>query len=233
MLEINKCKDYQEMSDAVADKVEKQLLKKSEYCLSDNTWCDDSRFILPTGSTPIGLYKELVNRDLDWSDAITYNLDEYLDNTIREQSYFHFMNENLFKHINIDEDNIWFPYDIAVWPDKEYGENVDLCLLGIGSNGHIAFNEPGSSFESKTRVVDLTEQTIQDNSRFFPSIDDVPTKAITMGLKPIMSSKKIILMSNGKHKKDILHKALYGEITEDVPASILQTHTNVGVFYCD
>ena len=131
------------------------------------------------------------------------------------------MNENLFKHINIDEDNIWFPYDIAVWPDKEYGENVDLCLLGIGSNGHIAFNEPGSSFESKTRVVDLTEQTIQDNSRFFPSIDDVPTKAITMGLKPIMSSKKIILMSNGKHKKDILHKALYGEITEDVPASIL------------
>ena len=164
---------------------------------------------------------------------MTYNLDEYLDNTIKEQSYYNFMSENLFKHINIEEDNICFPYDITVWPDMRYGQDVDICLLGIGGNGHIAFNEPGSSFESETRVVDLTEQTIQDNSRFFPSIDDVPTKAITMGLKPIMSSKRIILMANGKHKKDILHKALHGKITEDVPASILQTHTNLGVFYSD
>jgi len=222
MIEINKCNDYQELSNTVADIVEKQLNKKS-----------DSRFILPTGSTPIGLYKELVNRDLNWSDVITYNLDEYLDNSIDEQSYYNFMTENLFKHINIKEDNICFPYDIVVWSNMNYGQDVDICLLGIGGNGHIAFNEPGSSFESETRVVDLTKQTIQDNSRFFSSIDDVPTKAITMGLKPIMSSKRIILMVNGKHKKDILHKALYGEITEDVPASILQTHTNLGVFYSD
>ena len=222
MIEITKCKNYQELSNTVADIVERQLNKKS-----------DSRFILPTGSTPIGLYKELVNRDLNWSNVITYNLDEYLDNTIKEQSYYNFMSENLFKNINIEEDNICFPYDITVWPDMRYGQDVDICLLGIGGNGHIAFNEPGSSFESETRVVDLTEQTIQDNSRFFPSIDDVPTKAITMGLKPIMSSKKIILMANGKHKKDILHKALYGKITEDVPASILQTHTNLGEFYSD
>ena len=190
MIEITKCKNYQELSNTVADIVERQLNKKS-----------DSRFILPTGSTPIGLYKELVNRDLNWSNVITYN--------------------------------ICFPYDITVWPDMRYGQDVDICLLGIGGNGHIAFNEPGSSFESETRVVDLTEQTIQDNSRFFPSIADVPTKAITMGLKPIMSSKRIILMANGKHKKDILHKALHGKITEDVPASILQTHTNLGVFYSD
>ena len=222
MIEINKCKNYQELSNLVADIVERQLNKKS-----------DSRFILPTGSTPIGLYKELVNRDLNWSNVITYNLDEYLDNAIEEQSYYNFMSENLFKHINIKEDNICFPYDIAVWPDMKYGQDVDICLLGIGGNGHIAFNEPGSSFESETRVVDLTEQTIQDNSRFFPSIDDVPTKAITMGLKPIVSSKRIIVMANGKHKKDILHKALHGKITEDVPASILQTHTNLGVFYSD
>tara|TARA_R100001377_G_scaffold76515_1_gene53429 strand:- start:245 stop:916 length:672 start_codon:yes stop_codon:yes gene_type:complete len=222
MIEINKCNDYQELSNTVADIVEKQLNKKS-----------DSRFILPTGSTPIGLYKELVNRDLNWSDVITYNLDEYLDNSIDEQSYYNFMTENLFKHINIKEDNICFPYDIVVWSNMNYGQDVDICLLGIGGNGHIAFNEPGSSFESETRVVDLTKQTIQDNSRFFSSIDDVPTKAITMGLKPIMSSKRIILMVNGKHKKDILHKALYGKITEGVPASILQTHTNLGVFYSD
>ena len=222
MIEINKCKNYQELSNLVADIVERQLNKKS-----------DSRFILPTGSTPIGLYKELVNRDLNWSNVITYNLDEYLDNAIEEQSYYNFMSENLFKHINIEEDNICFPYDITVWPDMRYGQDVDICLLGIGGNGHIAFNEPGSSFESETRVVDLTEQTIQDNSRFFPSIADVPTKAITMGLKPIMSSKRIILMANGKHKKDILHKALHEKITEDVPASILQTHTNLGVFYSD
>ena len=222
MIEITKCKNYQELSNTVADIVERQLNKKS-----------DSRFILPTGSTPIGLYKELVKRNLNWNKSMTYNLDEYLDNTIKEQSYYNFMSENLFKHINIEEDNICFPYDITVWPDMRYGQDVDICLLGIGGNGHIAFNEPGSSFESETRVVDLTEQTIQDNSRFFPSIDDVPTKAITMGLKPIMSSKRIILMANGKHKKDISHKALHGKITEDVPASILQTHTNLGVFYSD
>lgn len=220
-MEISKCKSYVDLSNLVADIVEHTLT------------LSEPKLVLPTGSTPIGLYKELVNRELDWSNVITYNLDEYVGNTIREQSYRYFMDENLFKHTNIDDDNIYFPGDIVIWPDMKYGENVDLCLLGIGGNGHIAFNEPGSDFNSETRVVDLTESTIQDNSRFFPTIDDVPTQAVTMGLKPIMSSKQIIIMANGKHKKEILEQAMYGDITEDVPASILQTHTNMEAFYCD
>jgi len=220
-LEISKCKSYVDLSNLVADIVEHILTLQ------------EPKLVLPTGSTPIGLYKELVNRELDWSNVITYNLDEYVGNTIQEQSYRYYMNENLFKHININDDNIYFPGDTAVWPKMDYGIGVDLCLLGIGGNGHIAFNEPGSSFDSETRMVDLTEETIKDNSRFFPTIDDVPKRAITMGLKPIMSSKRIIIMANGKHKKDILEQAMYGDITEDIPASILQTHTNVEAVYCD
>ena len=110
---------------------------------------------------------------------------------------------------------------------------IDLCILGIGSNGHIAFNEPGSSFKSRTRVVDLSLQTLQDNSRFFDSTEDVPKQAITMGLGTIMESKKIILMVNGKHKLTILNVAMNGKVTETVPASILQKHDNVEVYYCD
>jgi glucosamine-6-phosphate deaminase len=108
-----------------------------------------------------------------------------------------------------------------------------LCILGIGSNGHIAFNEPGSSFKSRTRVVELSEQTIEDNSRFFDSVDDVPTQAITMGLGTIMESKKIVLMVSGQHKLNILNIAMNGEVTESVPASILQRHDNVEIYYCD
>ena len=152
-----------------------------------------------------------------------------MDCSIEEQTYRYFMDDMLFNHINIKRENINFPTD----GDKSYGLDVDLCLLGIGTNGHIAFNEPGSSFDSETRMVDLTEETTKDNSRFFPTIDDVPTQAVTMGLKPIMSSKRIIIMANGKHKKEILEQAMYGDITEDVPASILQKHTNMEAFYCD
>jgi len=221
-MEIKIQKDYSELSSTVADIVKHQIQRKP-----------NSRLILPTGSTPIGLYKELVNRKLNWKKVETFNLDEYLDNTIWEQSYRYFMDENLFKHINMDDDNIYFPGDTAIWPEMSYGENADLCILGIGTNGHIAFNEPGSSFDSETRVVDLDEQTIEDNSRFFDSVDDVPTRAITMGLKSIMKSKKILLMANGIHKFKILNVAMNGKVTEDVPASILQKHKNIEVFYCD
>ena len=214
-------KNYWELGCQVADIVEHTLT------------LPEPKLILPTGSTPISLYRELVSRQLDWSTATTYNLDEYVDNTIQEQSYRYYMNENLFKHININDDNTYFPGDTAIWPEMSYGENVDLCILGIGTNGHIAFNEPGSSFDSRTRVVVLDEQTIQDNSRFFDSVDDVPKQAITMGLKTIMSSKKIVLMANGVHKYKILNVAMNGGITEKVPASILQKHNNVEVFYCD
>ena len=202
----------------VANEIEKQLKEKPE-----------SRFILHTGSTTIGVYNELTKRNLDWSKATTYNLDEYLDCSIEEQTYRYFMDDMLFNHINIKRENINFPTD----GDKSYGLDVDLCLLGIGTNGHIAFNEPGSDFNSETRVVDLTENTIQDNSRFFPTINDVPTQAVTMGLKPIMTSKRIILMAIGNKKHDILHKSMFGRLSEELPASVLQLHKNMEAVYCD
>ena len=212
--------NYWELGCQVADIVEHTLT------------LPEPKLILPTGSTPIGLYKELVNRQLDWSTTTTFNLDEYIINPNHPQSYHSFMKKHLFDRINIYPNNCNFP-DRNTQAYEDIISEVDLCILGIGSNGHIAFNEPGTSFDSVTRVVDLTEETIKDNSRFFPTIEDVPTQAITMGLKPIMSSKKIIIMANGKHKKDILEQAMYGDITEDIPASILQTHTNMEAFYCD
>jgi glucosamine-6-phosphate deaminase len=150
-------------------------------------------------------------------------------------SYHSFMKENLFNKINIYPNNYHFPFrPTLAYEDKMIvNKGIDLCILGIGNNGHIAFNEPGSSFNSRTRVVDLDEQTIQDNSRFFDSVDDVPKQAITMGLGTIMESKRIVLMAQGKHKKGILDRAMFGEITEDIPASILQTHNNMEAFYCD
>ena len=219
-MEINKCKSYKDLSNLVADVVEHILA------------LPEPKLILPTGSTPIGLYKELVNRQLDWSTTTTFNLDEYIINPNHPQSYHSFMKKHLFDRINIYPNNCNFP-DRNTQAYEDIISEVDLCILGIGSNGHIAFNEPSSSFDSVTRVVDLTEETIKDNSRFFPTIEDVPTQAITMGLKPIMSSKKIIIMANGKHKKDILEQAMYGDITEDIPASFLQKHKNVEVLYCD
>jgi glucosamine-6-phosphate deaminase len=145
------------------------------------------------------------------------------------------MRKNLFDRTNIYPDHCHFPFrPFSAFEDKITNSmGIDLCILGIGSNGHIAFNEPGSSFKSRTRVVNLSEQTIKDNSRFFNSIDDVPTQAITMGLGTIMESKKIILMASGDDKLNILNVAMNGEVTEDVPASILQTHNNVEVYYCD
>ena len=150
------------------------------------------------------------------------------------QSYQTYMKENLFDKTNIYPSNCQFPdRNVQSYEQRLKGIPADLCILGIGTNGHIAFNEPGSSFDSRTRVVHLDEQTIHDNSRFFDSIEDVPTQAITMGLGTIMDSKRIVLMANGKNKFEILNTAMNGEVTEDVPASILQKHDNVEVFYCD
>ena len=144
------------------------------------------------------------------------------------------MKKNLHDHINIESLNIHFPHNITDY-DKfiEESGGLDLTVLGIGTNGHIAFNEPGSSFNSKTRIVDLDKQTIEDNSRFFTSIDEVPTKAITMGLDTIMKSKEILLIAQGKKKLEIIQKAMFGEITENIPASILQKHDNLTILYCD
>ena len=145
------------------------------------------------------------------------------------------MKKNLFEKTNIYPDHCHFPFrPTSAFEDKIAGSmGIDLCILGIGTNGHIAFNEPGSSFLSRTRVVNLDEQTIQDNSRFFGSVDDTPKQAITMGLGTIMDSKKIVLMANGVNKLNILNVAMNGEVTESIPASILQNHDNVEVYYCD
>ena len=217
-------KNYKELSSTVADIVESQIKEQPL-----------SKLILPTGSTPLGLYDELVKRKLNWYYVITFNLDEYLMNPDHPYSYHSYMRKNLFDRVNIYPDNCHFPYRPALsFEDKiDASKGIDLCILGIGSNGHIAFNEPGSAFDSRTRVVELTEQTIQDNSKYFDSVDDVPKQAITMGLRTIMESKKIVLMVNGKHKLNILNVAMNGEVTEDVPASILQNHNNVEVYYCD
>jgi glucosamine-6-phosphate deaminase len=223
-LEIKVLKNYEELSLLVANIVETQIKEQPL-----------SKLILPTGSTPLGMYKELVSRELDWSHAITFNLDVYLMNVDHPESYQSYMKKNLFEKTNIYPDHCHFPFrPTSAFEDKIAGSmGIDLCILGIGSNGHIAFNEPGSSFLSRTRVVNLDEQTIEDNSRFFGSIDDTPKQAITMGLGTIMESKKIVLMANGDHKLNILNVAMNGEVTEDVPASILQNHENVEVYYCD
>ena len=222
-MEIKVLKDYEELSSFVANIVETQIKEQPI-----------SRLILPTGSTPLGLYKELVSRELDWGAVMTYNLDVYIMNPSHPQSYQTFMKENLFDKINIYPSNCKFPdRNVQSYEQRLKGIPVDLCILGIGTNGHIAFNEPGSPFDSRTRVVRLDEQTIKDNSRFFDSIDDVPKQAITMGLGTIMESKRIIVMAQGKKKKEILDKAMFGKITEEIPASILQRHNNVEVFYCD
>ena len=223
-MEIKLLKDYEKLSSLVAIIVATQIKEHPQ-----------SKLVLPTGSTPLGMYKELVRRKLDWSLVTTFNLDEYIMNPDHPYSYHSYMRKNLFDRINIYPDNCHFPFRPTLsFEDKmNVNKGIDLCILGIGSNGHIAFNEPDSSFKSRTRVVDLDEQTIQDNSRFFGSVDDVPTQAITMGLGTIMESKKIILMANGKHKLNILKVAMNGEVTEDVPASILQKHNDVEVFYCD
>ena len=221
---INKLKSYSELSLTVANIIKRQLKKHPL-----------SKLGLPTGDTPLGMYSELVKKELDWSHAITFNLDVYLMNVDHPQSYQMYMRGNLFDRTNIYPDHTHFPFrPTSAFEDKiTESMGIDLCILGIGSNGHIAFNEPGSSFKSRTRVVDLSLQTLQDNSRFFDSTEDVPKQAITMGLGTIMESKKIILMVNGKHKLTILNVAMNGKVTETVPASILQRHDNVEVYYCD
>ena len=177
----------------------------------------------------------LGNRKVIWQPSELFNLDEYIEISIdHPESYQNFMNRNLFDHIDIDKFNIWFPHLVNDYDGMIDGlGGLDLTILGIGSNGHIAFNEPNSPFDSKTRIVDLDEQTIEDNARFFNSIDEVPTKAITMGLDTIMKSKEILLIAQGKKKLDIIQTAMFGDITEEIPASILQNHENLTILYCE
>ena len=196
---------------------------------------------LATGSTPIGLYKQLIewyrNGDLDFSAVRTVNLDEYKGiSRENDQSYYYFMHQHLFDRVNIDPERTNVPNGMEPDAEKECGRyeelirslgGVDLQLLGLGHNGHIGFNEPGEAFEKETHCVDLTESTIEANKRFFASADDVPKQAYTMGIKTIMQAKKILIVVNGENKADIVERAFFGPVTPEVPASILQLHNDV------
>jgi glucosamine-6-phosphate deaminase len=200
---------------------------------------------LATGSTPLSLYAELAhacNDGLNFSGVTTFNLDEYVGLPAEhEQSYRYFMNKNLFSKININPQNTFVPDGMANDSQqacREYEERIkaaggiDIQILGIGSNGHIGFNEPPSAFDSRTRVVELTEQTISDNSRFFSSAAEVPRKAISMGVATILDAKSIILLSYGKGKAKALRGAVEEQPSEMNPASALQMHPDVN-FYVD
>ena len=210
-------KDYQDVSRKAANIMSAQIIMKPNAVLG-----------LATGSTPVGLYKQLIEwynkGDLDFSQITSVNLDEYKglsgDN---DQSYRYFMNTNLFDHVNIDK--ACADYNEII---RSVG-GIDIQLLGIGGNGHIGFNEPGEAFEKETHCVELTESTIKANARFFESMDEVPKQAYTMGIKSIMAAKKILLVATGSAKADALYKSLYGPITPNVPASILQLHQDVTV----
>ena len=200
----------------------------------------DATLGLATGGTPVGVYNELVTDHVlngtSYKDVTTINLDEYLGiGADNDQSYRFFMDTHLFDSIDIKNENINIPNGLAVSPEAEccrYSallslSTIDLQILGIGNNGHIAFNEPGTPFDSKTHVVNLTESTIDANSRFFDSKDQVPTRAITMGLSEIMKAKRILLLAKGKAKAQIIKDLIEGPISEDIPASILKRHKNV------
>ena len=196
---------------------------------------------LATGSTPIGLYQQLVawyeKGDLDFSEVRTVNLDEYKGlSRENDQSYYYFMHHNLFDHVNLPAENSHLPNGMEPDSDKEcrrYSElirsmgGVDLQLLGIGHNGHIGFNEPGDAFDNDVHCVNLTQSTIEANKRFFASADDVPKQAYTMGIKTIMQAKKIVIVASGEDKADIVRDAFFGPITPKGPASVLQLHNDV------
>ena len=196
-----------------------------------------------TGSTPLGLYAELAKlcaeNKISFKDVSTFNLDEYLglDGT-HDQSYRYFMNKNLFEKIDIDISRTRVPSGIDTDPEKaaqydkdiEAAGGIDLQLLGLGNNGHIGFDEPGTPFGSVTHIVELTDSTRQANKRFFNSIDEVPTHSVTMGIKTVMNARRIILMALGKGKADIVKKFIQGEVTPEVPASVLQLHPDVEVY---
>lgn len=219
-------KDYDDMSKKAYEVMKSVVTEK-----------DDAILGLATGSSPIGLYKCMIedykNGNVSYKNVHSVNLDEYIGQGVGdEQSYVEFMRNNLFNHIDIDVKNTDLPSgktdDIQKECDrynkKLDGISQDIQVLGIGSNGHIGFNEPNTPFGSETHVVDLTENTIKDNARFFNSIEEVPTQAISMGIKNVMHAKKILLVASGANKADAIKATVEGPVTEEVPASVLQLH---------
>ncbi|WP_163194321.1 glucosamine-6-phosphate deaminase [Clostridium thermarum] len=225
-------KNYAEMSKAAADIIRDLVNSKPNTVLG-----------LATGSTPIGMYKQLIEyyreKSVDFSQVATFNLDEYLGLPgTHPQSYRYFMDNNFFNHINIKKHNTHVPSGIAqdieaecLSYDKAIAEEggIDLQVLGIGNNGHIGFNEPSDTLHVNTHVTRLKQDTIMANSRFFNSIEEVPTSAVTMGIGGIMKARQILLLASGPAKAEIISKLVNGKINTHIPASLIQVHPNVTV----
>ncbi len=223
--------NYASMSEEVAKLIRAQIVAKPSSVLG-----------LATGGTPVGAYEilaEFGQKGVDFSNITTFNLDEYVGlSPEHPQSYHHYMEKNLFSKVNVSRDKTFIPNGIAsdlqaecIAYDEKIKEagGIDLQVLGIGTNGHIGFNEPGTPFEAITQIVSLTESTISDNSRYFERAQDVPTQAISMGIKSIMQAKSIVFMANGGSKADAVAAALKGPVTTNMPASVLQLHPFVTV----
>lgn len=233
-MKIIKVKNYDQMSEEALKIVLDVVKNKPDAVLG-----------LATGSTPLGLYAKMIedhkNNGTSYAECRAVNLDEYVGLDVNsDQSYVYFMRENLFKNIDIKLENTHIENGKADDTEAEcarynalLGELVqDVQVLGIGSNGHIAFNEPGTPFDSVTHIVDLAESTIKDNSRLFNSIDEVPRQAFTMGLSNIMNAKKIVILANGEGKAYAIGELVNGEIREEVPATILRNHPDC-ILICD
>lgn len=218
--------DYEEMSERGAEILAEVVREDPAATLG-----------LATGTTPIGAYRALIRKyergEISFSAVHTVNLDEYIGLPgTDEHSYRYFMNDQLFSHIDIDLANTQVPGGVAADPEAECARYTamlaarpqDIQLLGLGSDGHIGFNEPGAPFDGHTHITDLAESTIRDNARLFDRIEDVPTRAITMGIADVMQAKKILLMANGKNKADAVFAMIRGAVDESCPASILQRH---------
>lgn len=231
-MNIIKTKDYDAMS------------KEACKLMSDRLKSIDKPVLgLATGSTPEGMYKCLINeyeqKNISFKNVTTFNLDEYIGLAAdHPNSYNYFMRENLFKHIDISLENTHLPNGVAGDINKECNDyeqlikkagGIDVQILGIGTNGHIAFNEPGTDFNGRTAIVDLAQETLDANARFFDTIEEVPTQAITMGIQSIMEADEIIMLVSGANKAEALAQVINGEVTEDFPASILQKHNKVTI----
>jgi glucosamine-6-phosphate deaminase len=231
-MRVHIVESYDELSTKAASIVSSQVILKPNSVLG-----------LATGSTPEGMYRNLVQlykRDLiDFSEVISFNLDEYIGlDANHQQSYTSYMFNNLFNHVNFKEEHINIPIEaedklqeFCLKYDKkiERAGGIDLQVLGIGTNGHIGFNEPDNKLKTGTHIVDLAEETIEANSRFFNSKEEVPKQAVSMGMSSIMGSKKILLLASGENKAEAIKNTINGKITTEVPSSLLQLHPDVTI----
>lgn len=231
-MKIIRTKDYAEMSKKACDFVVGKLTQLQKPVLG-----------VATGSTPEGMYECLIEQNkqgnVSFKDVTTFNLDEYVGLAKdHPNSYHYYMQENFFKQIDIETENAHLPNGVADDLQAECDRyekliadagGIDLQVLGLGTNGHIAFNEPGSKFDSKTSIVELAQATLDANARFFDAIEDVPTQAVTMGIGSIMEAKEIVLLVSGESKAEALANTINGDVTEAFPSSVLQKHQNVTI----